>query len=336
MTKSKEDSLLAVTIAISTFNRAKILQNTLLKLSELKCGTTQVKVIVVDNNSNDSTRQICSSFENKLPLEYIFEKRPGKNRALNTIIETADLGDIVIFTDDDVAPPTDWIAHVANSTKAFPETKVFGGPVHLIWPKEVPTWCKSLEKVIYAQHDYGDANVPYSPGHYPIGPNFWVRTEIFTVHGQRYDTSIGPIPNNRKRAMGSETTFLKTLAEKGFTIQYIAGCSVGHYVTEEQLKPSYIRRRAKTYGRFKARVSTRFHQEALYKKSILLWKASRWISLTKNSILMLISLFYANPEKRYLKQVNACRWLAFNQTYIFSHKEIWAQYSRSQQQSHGK
>lgn len=321
---------------MATFNRAGILKKTLGNLYRLKYKNIQLQLVVVDNNSSDRTAQVCKEFENKLPLKYLFEKEPGKNRALNTAIESVELGDVVVFTDDDVSPPTDWITNISLSTTTYPEIKVFGGPVHLIWPSESPNWCKSLEKTLYAQHNYSDSDVKYAPGDYPIGPNFWLRAEIFTTFKRRYDSKIGPIPDTRKRVMGSETSFLKALSENGFEIQYIAGCSVGHYVTDDQMTPDYVRNRAKTYGRFRARVSPGFDKEKLYEKSVFLWKMGKWASLTKHTILMLIANFYTNPEKRYSRQVNACRWLAFSQTYLSSHKEIWAQHLLHQKRKNGE
>lgn len=323
MTTSEGKDLFKISVILSTYNRSNILKKTLESFIELNTKDLTHTITVVDNNSSDATEEVCREFMGKLPLEYLFQRKAGKNKALNLAIRTIELGDVIVFTDDDVNPDNNWLQTVRDSVESHPTYLVFGGPVHLIWPEGVPHWCKTLEKVIYAQHTYGPKNVQYEEGSFPIGPNFWVRSEIFTKHHFSYNESIGPIPDKKKRAMGSETTFLKNIEQEGFKMMHIAQSSVGHYVTSDQTTPSYIRNRARTHGRFIARTQPNFDNLKTYKKSIFLWKALKVAAVTKSWLKLQITKLIPNPSTRYLRQVQACRWLAYHTTYLFDHKRIW-------------
>ncbi|MDQ8188474.1 glycosyltransferase family A protein [Pelagicoccus sp. SDUM812002] len=314
-----------ITVILSTYNRCAVLAKTLDNFSSLDCSGLRWNLVVVNNNCSDTTDQVCSKFLKTLPLTVIFEEKPGKNRALNNALDNAEIGDVVLFTDDDVAPPKDWLVTVVESLRRYPETKAFGGPVHMVWPDSAPGWAKSLEKVIYPQHDYGPDDRTYSQGSYPIGPNFWVRSNLFKERGFRYNERIGPVPDGRKRIMGSETSFLQMLKDNGFEIRYVSGCSVGHYVTEEQIVPDYVRKRAKTHGRYLAHVAPSFDNESLYRKSKFLWKLNKMAACIKNAAAGQLARLDSDLSRRYRKQVEACRWLAFNLAYLNSHREIWTE-----------
>ena len=58
---------------------------------------------MVDNNSDDQTREVVGSFLRRCPhrIRYLFEPQQGKSHALNAGVREAT-GDIVAFMDDDV------------------------------------------------------------------------------------------------------------------------------------------------------------------------------------------------------------------------------------------
>ena len=58
------------------------------------------EVIVVDNSSNDNTKNVVINFNKQLPIRYIFEPRIGIPIARNTGIKNAKY-DIIAFIDDD-------------------------------------------------------------------------------------------------------------------------------------------------------------------------------------------------------------------------------------------
>ena len=95
----------------------------------------EVEILVIDNNSNDSTKQVVEalSYGSRFKLHYLFEAEQGLSTARNTGIRHAS-GDIVIFIDDDAYPKeTTWIQKI---TSVYQDSTVgaAGGNADPVWP----------------------------------------------------------------------------------------------------------------------------------------------------------------------------------------------------------
>src|SRR5260370_2021496 len=78
-----------ITVIICTFNRCQILTTALDKViaSQLPASLSW-EVLVVDNNSNDQTREVVEKFGVRYPgrVRYLFESQAGKPHSLNARI----------------------------------------------------------------------------------------------------------------------------------------------------------------------------------------------------------------------------------------------------------
>jgi glycosyltransferase involved in cell wall biosynthesis len=101
-----------VSLILCTRDRASALEQTFDALEALNVPLGwQLETIVVDNASTDQTAQLVrerAAKPSKLNLRSVFEARKGKGHALNTGIASAQ-GAVLLFTDDDVRPATDWL-----------------------------------------------------------------------------------------------------------------------------------------------------------------------------------------------------------------------------------
>ena len=130
-----------ITVLIPTYNRAKVLGETLEALTRVDRNGIDCSIVVIDNNSNDNTREIAAEYAAKLPLSYLKEVRPGKNCALNKALRECELKDIVVFKDDDVTPTPNWLQEIVSSVRKWPDIAVFGGKVEVVWPdNKRPEW----------------------------------------------------------------------------------------------------------------------------------------------------------------------------------------------------
>lgn len=259
-----------ISVIFSTYNRASMLQKTLEAMEKVDRNGLDVEFVVVDNNSSDDTALVLESFKDRLPLLALFESRAGKNIALNHALNTARLGDIVVFTDDDIVPNTDWFHRIADACARWPQYSVFGGKIYPIWPEGavLPRWaeeCEALRSIMFSIQDFGSADVPYD-GERPFGPNFWVRGSVF-AEGRRYNEGIGPRPGSYK--MGSENSFLLQLEEDGFKSVFIHDAVVGHHVQPSLLSTEGLIQRFIRSGRgLEARVGVN-HRNLLLKNKFL-------------------------------------------------------------------
>jgi len=246
------DRDLDISVMFSTYNRSEYLRQTLEAMCALDLDGLDVEFVVVDNNSTDDTAEVIDSFAGRLPLLHLFEARPGQNAARNHALDSADIGKIVVFTDDDVVPRKDWLKQILGACEQWPEYDVGGGKIELIWPDgvEAPRWAKENEGIRgigFAEHDLGPEPKVYQGGSTPCGPNYWVRGKVFSG-GIRLDDSLGPMPG-QKFCTGNETEFLLRLAAEGRRALYVPGAVVGHRVQPSLLETRNMLKRAIRHGR---------------------------------------------------------------------------------------
>jgi glycosyltransferase involved in cell wall biosynthesis len=259
-----------ITVLIPTYNRAKVLGETLEAITRVDRDGIDCSIVVIDNNSTDNTHEIAAEYAAKLPLSYLKEVRPGKNCALNKALRECELKDIVVFTDDDVTPTQNWLQEIASSAKKRPEVAVFGGKVEVVWPdNKQPEWAKPewIMAFGFPRHHYAEGEAFYKSPDCPFGPNYWVRKTVFEKV-PFFDETLGPKPKNR--IQGDETAFVMNLREYGFEILYYPGAEVYHRILREGCTIPWLRRRAYTHGRGQVRLHG-LHRRNIYRKNKVLW-----------------------------------------------------------------
>lgn len=120
MTDKKEmkEELPSVSVVVPVFNGEKNIGECIKSLLELDYPKERLKIIIVDNNSTDSTKEIIKRYS----VKYLLEKRRGSYNARNTGIKKAT-GEIIAFTDSDCIVGKDWIT---NLIRGFSDEKVGG------------------------------------------------------------------------------------------------------------------------------------------------------------------------------------------------------------------
>lgn len=309
---------LDISVLITTYNRAEILRRTLDNMTGLERDGLSVEFVVVDNNSTDHTKEVIESFNNRLPIRYLFELRPGKNCALNKALKEVPLGRLVVFTDDDIEPKNDWLKTIIDVSNRWPDYSVFGGKIHTIWPvkfSDLPGWLQTIVDsgnllVVYRHFllNYGDSEKQFPPKRFPAGANFWVRREIL-MDGRHFEESFGPRPKNS--IMGSETSFVKKLSEDGHKILYSPDAVVGHYIQPEMLELGSIRKRIYRTGRTVPHIWG-LKPKQLYEKHRFLWWLFRALALTKNVFIYIIAMFSCSRDKRIIRSLKALSGIAYN------------------------
>ena len=244
-----------LTVLIATYNGMHTLPKQLDAFCQLRVPIGDWKLVIVDNGSTDSTRQIIHSFTDRLPLTYMFEPSRGKNAALNTGLASAE-GDLVVFTDDDTVPRPDWLLEMRRAVDSNPSFSVFGGTVIPHWevPPEdwIATWVQLVP--VFSITDPSWKEGPISSG-YVFGNNMAIRAEVLKA-GYRFNVEIGP--RGRNYAMGSETELTMRLAKAGFMAWHCKQVVVEHLIRKFQLSQAWILRRATRFGRGKYRLTIQY------------------------------------------------------------------------------
>jgi glycosyltransferase involved in cell wall biosynthesis len=237
---------LDVSVIFSTRNRARTLEQTLSHIARQDVGSLRWELIVVDNGSTDATSAVLHSASAVLPLVSLVEPVQGKNRAMNRAVAVAK-GSLLLFSDDDIVPDRRWIAEMHAAAERWPAHVMFGGQILLTYPPGTPEWRREvgdfdagLPRYAYPQPEGPIAQLPF-------GPSYAVRAEA--VRNLRFDEQVGPGAGPRY-AMGSETEFLRRLADvTGTGAIYVPSSLVHHVVDRHQLTTGYLLGRTFRLGR---------------------------------------------------------------------------------------
>jgi glycosyltransferase involved in cell wall biosynthesis len=244
-----------LSVLLATRNRSEILHDVLEAFCHLREPSSGWRLIVVDNGSTDRTARVIGAFSDRLPLHSLCEPRPGKNHALNAGLSLV-AGDLVVFTDDDVFPKTDWLVRLRKAADSQPLYSLFGGVVEPRWQEPPPQWVHWSELgAAYAATSSSAKEGPITPSQFSaaiIGGNMAIRSSIFDS-GVRFDCSIGP--SGTSYAMGSETEIILRLSRQGHRAYHVQDAVVEHLIRKEQLDKSWVLQRAIRFGRGSHRLS---------------------------------------------------------------------------------
>ena len=317
-----------ITVLLATYNRSEVLGRTLEGFCGLDVDGIDVEFVVVDNNSTDGTKKVVDEFAGRLNLRYLFERQTGKSFALNKGLREIELGDIVVFTDDDVSPEKDWLKAIYQSGKKHTDVMAFGGRIFPHWEVAPPRWLAEIDKNFYcwayAFHDLGDDEMFYSMDrspNEPFGPNFWARKELLQK-GRCFDERIGPTNSMSTRIMGEDTHFVQQIQKDGYKILYWPKAVVGHRIEAGQMTLGYLKERALTIGRTRA-MSSPFKMPGLYKKCKPVWVLLRYIFCMIGIIKRLPMVMTLNTSKRYAGIISLYKRVGYDVCYVKNAKSVF-------------
>jgi len=255
-----------LTVLIATYNGAATLPLTFEALARLAPPSGSWKLVVVDNCSTDDTAAIIRSHASRLPLTYVHEPRRGQNAARNAGLHHME-GDLLVCTDDDVVPESDWLCALRKSADTHPECAMFTGRIVPRWSTPPPEWIRRWVnmEVCFAATDPAQREGPVR-ANAVWSPNMALRRAIFDA-GFTFDEHVGP-DGSAAYAMGSETDFTTRAEDHGFRAWFCERAVVHHLVRDFQLDRDWILGRAVRYGRGMCRRHLRCHPEGT---TTLLW-----------------------------------------------------------------
>lgn len=236
-------ALYSASVLICTYNRSGLLRETLESLRATQSSRTW-NIVVVDNNSNDGTREVVETFAAAAPVHvlYLFEARQGKSYALNTGLASSR-GEIVVFTDDDVRVGPTWLDEACNALDHDPSIDYTGGPVRPLWEAEPPRWFDASRSDLWgtlAILDYGPASFVFEERQrVPLGANMAVRRALMERIG-----GFHPELGRRGRSLlGQEQAeFFARARARGVRGLYVPSMQLDHHVPAARLTKSYFRR----------------------------------------------------------------------------------------------
>jgi glycosyltransferase involved in cell wall biosynthesis len=240
---------LLVSVVIPTFNRARLLGETLDRIAahRVRLAPASWEVVVVDNNSTDETDRIVGARQARYPvaLRYVFERTQGRSAALNAGIAAAR-APIIVMTDDDVLVADGWLdAASAPLLDPASEADYTGGPVIPIWETPRPRWLSGTKGDLWgtiAILNYGSEPFVFERRRrVPLGANMAVRRTLVDLVGG-FNTTLGRT-GSKGHVLGQEVPeFLVRTRNAGRHGLYVPEMIVNHHVPAKRLTKQYFRR----------------------------------------------------------------------------------------------
>ncbi len=237
-----------VSILIATRNRSEGLAQTLHSLQATRIPPTirQLELIVIDNGSTDATPEVLRTAGQRLGNRFICKwltmPWPGKSRALNHGLAHAT-GMVLLFVDDDVRVPRDWIEPMAAAILADQRDAVAGG-IRLA-DDLVRPWMHDLH------FDYlaCTAHKKSRKEHPTVGANCAIAKRVFERIPQ-FDPEVGP------GAVGhaEDLLFWLQMRAAGFRLGVRFDVEVEHHPSARRLARSAFLNMARKNGDWEAYV----------------------------------------------------------------------------------
>lgn len=232
--QSCNNSTPAISVAICTYNRAELLNSALQTLCEQTINKSHYEVIVVDNNSKDSTHAVTSTFTLRYPnIRYCFEIQQGLSYARNRAWREAK-GTYVAYVDDDCKIPKQWLT-IAMKIIDQIAPAAFGGPYYAFYNSPKPYWWKDS----YETYEQSQVSRPLRRLEYLRGGNIFFRRKVLdAING--FDVEFGM--SGKKLGYGEETELQRRVRATmpSEIIYYDPKLNVFHLVRPEKMTWRYI------------------------------------------------------------------------------------------------
>lgn len=262
-------------VIFCTYNREKYIYNAMKSIAEQDFPHQDYEIVLVNNNSTDSTESICNQFREDYPqvgFRYFVETNQGLSYARNRGVAESR-GEILVFVDDDATAFDYYLSSIDTLFKEHPAVSACGGPIVPVYEVEKPKWLSHYtEQLIGGALYEGDKIKPFRNGKYPGGGNSAFRKEIFDKYGL-FNVDLG-----RKGAglIGAEEKDLyDRLTRGGEQFYYLPQMGIYHYIPQKKLTEEYFKELTYSIGKSE-RIRTKGVSDKAY-RSRTLSETKKWI-----------------------------------------------------------
>jgi glycosyltransferase involved in cell wall biosynthesis len=240
---------LDVTVAICTWNRRPLLEQTLASLEKMRPGATRWDLLIVDNGSTDGTAELVHDWIERgtLPLRYVVEPTLGLSQARNRAVREAR-AEWLLFTDDDVLVDPCWLEAFVASARRHPLAGAIGGRVDPWFVERPdPEMCRAFPALAkgFCGLNLGPEEAVVPEEFYLVGANFGIR--IDPARPAPFHTRLGAVGANP--IGGEEVAYQMELRRAGHDIIWCPAMRVKHYVDPQRMRLEYLQEFYTNVGR---------------------------------------------------------------------------------------
>jgi glycosyltransferase involved in cell wall biosynthesis len=264
-------------VIICTYNRAKYLLETLESVARQVYPAEDFEIIIVDNNSPDSTEEVCHSFINQnqtLTIRYFKELRQGISYGRNKGVNEAQ-GEFIAFIDDDETVNAHYIQNLADFFREYPEAELCGGPVVPVYETAPPDWLSPYTmRLITGAYDKGKEIKVVGPKDYPGTGHATFKKALFHQYGE-FKTDLGR--KGTSLMGGEDKDFFLRLIQNGVKCYYLPSATIYHHIPDTKLSDDFFKRLTYAIGKSERIRTLSISKSAYYKRifsEMIKWGAS--------------------------------------------------------------
>lgn len=248
-------SNMTISIIICTRNRADSLQETLVSIGKTNVREGwRVELIVVDNNSSDHTAAVVNNMRlTNVHLRYVNAPIAGQCQARNAGLREAK-GEIILFTDDDIRVPRNWIPAMCEPITNQEADAVTGG---VDFPPNVPALSQRPFSSLRSWFACTEDLDPRRPARM-VGANMAFHRRILDrIPG--FDVELGP----GALGFGDDSLFSRQIQAAGYKLVGALDVVVEHHFDLSRLTKNRLITLARNMGRTRAFLSHHWEHEVV-------------------------------------------------------------------------
>ncbi len=242
-----------ISVVVCTHNRALYLKKTIDSLKNQTLDHDKFQVIVVDNNSVDSTKELVLSYCDDFNIKYVFEQKIGLSYTRNTGLQNVDT-EYVAYLDDDAVADENWLENIICSfnTKK-PKPSCIGGKVTAIWESEKPGWLDDQLICSLGIIDWGEDayQIESLEQNWLIGANIAFDVSVIRSLG---GFAEGLDREGKNLLSNGDILIQKNFIDAGYVCMYDPNVRVSHHVPANRLDKSWFHKRYYWQGKSDAKM----------------------------------------------------------------------------------
>lgn len=249
---------LDVSVVVCTRNRAASLRRMLDSAAEMDIPAGLAwELIVVDNGSTDETLTVIASFADRLPVRGVVEPAPGLSHARNRGVAEAR-GEMIIWTDDDVAVDRNWLKAYVEAAHAAPDAGFFGGQIVPVLEEPrselfLQNFFHPALSSLMARREFPASTVEINVDNMPFGANYAIRRAWQKKYLYHPELGVSPVQNRSSE----EVNLFYEMLDNGIKGKIVRESIVRHYIASSRQTKKYFRKYYEALGETRAFVKIR-------------------------------------------------------------------------------
>lgn len=239
---TKQTNIPLISVVVCSYNREKYIEDAIESLIHQSLDKDLFEILIIDNNSKDTTAQLCQQllekYSTNYKLYYFLETQQGLSYARNRGIQEAK-GSYICYIDDDAIAAPDFLENIYNFVTENPHIGGVGGKIIPKYVDGRPDWMNPFMEGLVSKVDYGEKVFQFNGTKYPIGCNMTYRKDKLQEIGM-FDPDLGRKGDNIDG--GEEKDIFFKINQLNLPVYYLPHVSVQHVIEQPRLTYAYIKK----------------------------------------------------------------------------------------------